>query len=229
MTTLEKQEDFLLLSGIQHMAFCPRQWALIHIEQVWAENIKTIDGKHFHEKTDNVMADETRKEIRTVRAMPIVSHELRLRGVADIVEFHRASEKNVPFVCNIKKHSGWHRVVPVEYKSGSPKKDDIDAVQLCAQGIALEEMLGVKIVSGYLFYGKTRRRQEIVFDTVLREKTFALAARMERLAKEGKTPSAERSKKCLQCSLYEFCQPDLTKKNNSVESYIKKYTSEMME
>lgn len=229
MITSENQEDFLLLSGIQHIAFCPRQWALIHLEQVWAENVHTIDGKHFHEKVDNITADETRKGIRTVRAMPIVTHQLRLRGIADMVEFHLSSEKDLPFVCRIKKFSGWYCVVPIEYKSSSPKKDDRDAVQLCAQGIALEEMLGVKIARGFLFYGKTRRRQEIIFDTTLREKTFALVEQMYILARNGKTPLAEKSKKCSLCSLIEFCQPDLVAKSSSVEKYIKKYTCEMIE
>lgn len=214
------EDDLLLLSGIQHIAFCKRQWALIHIEQAWEENVRTIEGKHLHEKTDDPFEDETRNDLRVVRAMPIVSYKLGLRGVADVVEFHREKEPVEGMVCQLEGRRGWWRPVPVEYKRGRPKPDDRDAVQLCAQAMALEEMLGIKLEVGMLFYGQTRHRQEISLDEVLRSRTTALASQMHHMMGEGITPKAEKKKHCSLCSLVEKCQPDLTKRHRSVKSYL---------
>ena len=117
-----------MLSGIQHMAFCERQWALIHIEQVWAENVRTVEGNHLHERTDNSFEDETRKGLRTVRAMPLISKKLGLRGIADVVEFHQEKELIEGKMCRLEGRNGWWRPIPVECKRGRPKKDDRDAV-----------------------------------------------------------------------------------------------------
>lgn len=215
-------DDFLLLSGIQHMAFCERQWALIHIEQVWAENVRTVEGKHLHERTDDPFEDETRKNLRTVRAMPVVSRQLGLRGVADVVEFYQCEGFREGEVCRLENRGGWWKPVPVEYKRGQPKRDDRDAVQLCAQAIALEEMLQVTIACGFLFYGQTKHRQEIRIDAGLRRHTAELAVRMHQLAQAGETPKAPKGKRCTECSLVEQCQPKWTNRHRSVSAYLER-------
>lgn len=215
-------EDYLLLSGIQHMAFCERQWALIHIEQAWAENVHTMDGKHLHERTDNPFEDETRKNIRVVRAMPIVSNKLGLRGVADVVEFHRTEEALEGVAVRLKDRKGWWRPYPVEYKRGRPKRDDRDAVQLCAQAMALEEMLNVAIDSGFIYYGQIRRREQIVINKALRDRVKELSKKMHEMMAAGKTPKAQKCKHCSLCSLKEICQPELTIRHRSVEKYLER-------
>lgn len=213
-------EDYLLLSGIQHMAFCERQWALIHIEQVWADNAHTMEGKYIHERVDNPFEDETRKDIRVVRALPIVSNKLGLRGVADIVEFQRTENDLAGITVRLENRKGWWRLYPVEYKRGRPKPDDRDAVQLCAQAIALEEMFGVEIEKGFLYYAQTRHRVEIIFDQVIRIRVAQLCEKMHIMMSEGKTPKATKGKHCSLCSLKEICQPNLTISHRSVKDYL---------
>lgn len=217
-----ENDNFLLISGIQHIAFCERQWALIHIEQIWAENVRTVEGKQLHERVDDRWHDESRKNIRVVRSMPLISKRLRLQGVADVVEFHQSDTNIVGETCKLDKRRGWWQPVPVEYKRGRAKQDDCDAVQLCAQAMALEEMLGVFVPYGYLFYGQTKRRQKVVINENLRQRTMDLATRMYFLFDAGITPGARKGKHCAQCSLLEDCQPDLASKNRSVASYIKR-------
>lgn len=214
------EDDFLLLSGIQHMAFCERQWALIHIEQVWAENIRTVEGAHLHDRADDPFEDETRNTLRIIRAMPLVSKQLGLRGVADVVEFHRGKERSEGETCRLGNRAGWWRPVPVEYKRGRPKPDDRDAVQLCAQAMALEEMLQLSVAGGALYYGQTRQRVPVVLDGALRRHTAELAGRMHQLVQEGRTPKAQKGKHCSQCSLVEPCQPYWTLRHRPVGAYL---------
>lgn len=218
----ESNEDFLLLSGIQHMAFCERQWALIHVEQAWAENVRTVEGKHLHERADDPFKDESRSDVRIVRALPVLSKKLGLRGVADVVEFQRVDQAIPGETCTLAKRQGDWKPLPIEYKRGRPKSDDRDAVQLCAQAMALEEMLQVRIEKGYLFYGQTRRREMIVFDDALRERTVFLAERMHVLFAQGLTPKAEKGKHCSLCSLVELCQPKWNLRSRSVSNYLAK-------
>jgi CRISPR-associated exonuclease Cas4 len=220
MKNCDTEEDYLLLSGIQHMAFCERQWALIHLEQVWAENVRTVEGKHLHHRADDPFKDESRKTLRVVRSMPVVSQKLGLRGVADVVEFHADKERLEGINCRLENREGWWRPVPVEYKRGRPKPDDRDAVQLCAQAIALEEMLKVYIPSGFLFYGKTKHRQSVALDVSLRQHTIELSIRMHQLAREGKTPKAQKGKHCSLCSLTEHCQPYWMLRHRPVKNYL---------
>lgn len=220
MMTEYPEDEFLLLSGIQHMAFCERQWALIHIEQIWAENVLTVEGRHLHERTDDPFVDESRKTLRTVRSMPVVSQNLGLRGVADVVEFYQSKELVEGKMCRLENREGWWSPVPVEYKRGRPKRDDRDAVQLCAQAMALEEMMQVSISSGFIFYGQTKRREVITFDELLRKYTVDLATHMHQLVREGKTPKAQKGKRCSQCSLVEQCQPSWMLRYRSVEKYL---------
>lgn len=215
------EEDLLLLSGIQHIAFCERQWALIHIEQVWAEDSSTLEGKYLHEKADDPFMNETRNDLRIVRAMPIVSFKLGLRGVADVVEFHKEEYELQGITVKLDKRKGWWRPLPVEYKRGRPKPDDRDVVQLCAQAICLEEMLGIFIDYGFLFYAQTKHREKIVFNTALRTRVDELAGKMHKMFAEGKTPKAQKGKHCSLCSLTEQCQPNLTIHHRSVDTYLK--------
>jgi len=215
-------EDFLLLSGIQHMAFCERQWALIHLEQVWAENVRTIEGKHLHNRADDPFKDESRKTMRVVRGMPVVSQKLGLRGVADVVEFHKSKENVEGETSRLENREGWWHPVPVEYKRGRPKPDDRDAVQLCAQAIALEEMLQVSIPLGFLFYGQTKHRQAVALDISLRQHTMELSKSMHQLAREGKTPKAQKGKHCSLCSLTEQCQPYWMLRHRPVGNYLER-------
>jgi CRISPR-associated exonuclease Cas4 len=213
-------DNLLLLSGIQHMAFCERQWALIHLEQVWAENIRTIEGKHLHERVDDQLFDESRKTLRIVRSMPIVSYELGLRGVADVVEFHHSDTFIEGETCRLDRRQGWWKPIPIEYKRGRPKPDDRDAVQLCAQAMALEEMMEIIIQYGFLYYGQTKHREQIIFDNRLRNLTVSIAKRMHEFASEGKTPKARKGKRCSQCSLVEQCQPQWMLRHRSVKNYL---------
>ena len=222
MDKIYSDEDYLFLSGIQHMAFCERQWALIHIEQAWAENVRTIEGKHLHERTDDPFADETRKDIRVVRAMPIVSNKLGFRGIADVVEFHRTGEELEGVAVRLKNRKGWWRPYPVEYKRGRPKSDDRDAVQLCAQAISLEEMFNVEIDLGFLYYGQTRHRENIYINKTLRERVEELSKKMHEMMAMGKTPKAQKGKHCSLCSLKEICQPELTIRQRSVQEYLER-------
>jgi len=204
------------------MAFCERQWALIHIEQVWAENVRTVEGKHLHERADDPFFDETRKNLRIVRSMPVISQRLGLRGVADVVEFYQSETIIEGRTCALKDRAGWWQPVPVEYKRGKPKPDQRDAVQVCAQAMALEEMLGVSIPEGAVFYEQVRRREALAIDESLRTYTTKLVMRMHELVRQGITPKAPKGKHCSQCSLVEQCQPQWMLKHRSVAHYIDK-------
>lgn len=175
------------MSGLQHLAFCPRQWALIHLEQAWAENRLTAEGRLLHERAD-LPGQSRRANLRTVRGMQLGSVRLRLSGRADIVEF-----RPEPF--------------PVEYKRGKRKPTDCDLVQLCAQALCLEEMLGVPVTEGAIFYGEPRRRIDVEFSPALRDRTEVLAATMHRLYAAHETPPALPAKHCARCSLIDVCLP----------------------
>ncbi len=215
-----KDEDALLISGIQHFYFCPRQWALIHVEQIWMDNVRTVEGRQLHERTDDPLFDESRGGVRVVRAMPLASKRLGLVGVADVVEFHNVEkQKNDQTSCRIYNHPGWWTVIPVEYKRGRPKADKRDAIQLCTQAMALEEMLNVRVLHGFLYYGETRRREKVFFTDELRQEVINLSTAMHKYISQGITPKAERGKKCSLCSLVNYCQPNLTKNRKDVSGY----------
>lgn len=201
-------DELLPLSGLQHLVFCRRQYALIHIEGAWAENRLTAEGRVMHEKVHGDEA-ESRPGIRIARGLRIHSRRLGLAGQADVVEFHEAAG-NEPGCVTLPGRPGRWRVFPIEYKRGKPKPDASDEVQLCAQALCLEEMLDAQIGAGALFYGRPRRRTEVVFDESLREETARLAAQMRELAASGRTPAAEYGKRCENCSLNDVCQPRTT-------------------
>lgn len=212
-------DDLLPISALQHLAFCERQCALIHIEQIWDENRWTAEGRLMHERTHEATS-ETRGDTRTSRGLRLRSLRLGLTGVADVVEFHH--EEGAPEThVRLPKTRGRWRPFPVEYKRGRPKKDNVDAVQLCAQAFCLEEMLDVAIADGALFYGKTRRRQNIAFTNDLRSETEELAIRLRALINSNETPPARRQPKCDQCSLLAQCRPEATNRRG-VDNYMDK-------
>lgn len=202
-----KDDDLIPISALQHYLYCPRQCALIHVEQQWAENRQTAEGRLLHQRADQPSV-EVRKGIRTVTAMPLSSELLGITGVADVVEFHVGSASEVPF--------------PVEYKHGKPKSHRADEVQLCAQALCLEDMLGTEVTAGALFYGQLRRRTDVSFDSVLRELTRKTIDATRRLILSGTTPPAQYdAKKCEGCSLLDLCQPRLQQRGKDVAQWLR--------
>lgn len=200
------EDEYLMLSGIQHFAFCRRQWALIHIEQQWEENVRTMDGNLMHERVHDDSVREKRGDRIVTRAMAVSSARLGLSGECDAVEFHR-DKNGIP----VLGMDGTFRIVPVEYKRGSPKENDCDVLQLTAQALCLEDMLCCEIPEGFLYYGETRHRLRVVFDAPLRERTEAVIAEMHELYRKHHTPTVKRRKACNACSLRELCLPQLEK------------------
>lgn len=209
------EEDLLPLSGLQHLLFCERQCALIHVEQAWFENVLTAEGRIMHQKVHESDREE-RGKIRVEYAMPLRSLKLGLVAKTDVVEFHRIEGE---------KREEWHPF-PVEYKHGKPKKDNSDKVQLCAQAMCLEEMLGVEIKEGAIFYGKIRRRQDVVFDEALRAETMETARKFHELVGSGLTPKGEYKTRCKNCSLMDLCLPKTTGKRRSIKGYLERAVKE---
>lgn len=210
------EDELLPISGLQHLVFCERQWALIHLEQLWSENRLTAEGRILHERVHSVET-ESRGDVRIVRGLRLRSLRLGLSGIADVVEFHLQPEgKGV----KLDGADGAWLPFPVEYKRGRPKPDRCDETQLCAQALCLEEALKTTISTGALFYGQPRRRREVLFDSVLRAHTEQLAARMHELAGARKTPPAVYAKKCENCSLIELCLPRITTGKKSASRYL---------
>lgn len=201
------EDELLPISALQHLAFCERQWALIHLEQQWVENRLTAEGRRLHERADEGH-NQTREGVRICRGLHLRSLRLGLTGKADVVEFHPDDAGNM-------------RPFPVEYKRGRPKPDHRDEVQLCAQALCLEEMLNVEITTGALFYGQPRRRTNVDFDAELRAETERLAARLHELNAARITPKAKYEKKCDSCSLYSICLPKSTGAS-SAQKYLKR-------
>lgn len=212
------EEKLLSLSGIQHYYFCKRQWALIHIEQQWAENKATMEGKVIHEKADNPFVSENRKNTFISRALPLVSYRLGFYGIADIVEFKKSKTG-----IEIKGKEGKWIPNIVEYKRGKPKQDKRDIVQLVAEVMCIEEMLGCRLDSSAFFYNETKRRTKIEITEELRDEVINLSTEMHKLYSQRITPKTERLKNCRNCSLVNICMPRLTKKKVNVSNYIDKY------
>ncbi len=200
------EDDLLPLSALQHLLFCERQAALIHLEQLWAENVATAEGRQLHERVDSGEG-ESRGDLRVARALPLRSLRLGLAGKSDVVELRRLPEGDVSGGAVLPGVSGRFRPYPVEYKRGRPKSHRADEFQLCAQGLCLEEMFGAEVPAGALFYGQTQRRQEVAFDSELRSLTEGAAARLHALLRSGRTPPPVREPKCDRCSLLDLCLP----------------------
>lgn len=208
------EEDYLMLSGIQHFAFCRRQWAMIHIEQQWAENYRTTAGELMHRKAHDESSFEKRGNLLTVRGLRISSRELGLSGQCDVVEFHQ-DENGI----ELFGYDGKWNPVPVEYKHGAPKENNADELQLTAQALCLEEMFQAEIPGGYLYYGENRRRTHVEFNQEIREEVKRTAREMHELFRKGHTPNVKPDKKCKACSLENLCLPKLQKTMN-VRTYI---------
>ena len=209
------EEDFLMLSGIQHFAFCQRQWALIHIEQQWAENYRTTAGELMHKKAHDEGSFEKRGDLLIVRGLRIASHELGLSGQCDVVEFHQSEEG-----IDLFGYDGKWIPLPIEYKHGTPKENKADELQLCAQAACLEEMFQTSISGGFLYYGENRRRSKVEFTEDLRSEMRKTAQKMHEMFKRGHPPNAKTSKRCKACSLANLCLPKL-QKGMDVGQYIK--------
>ena len=206
------EDDLIQLSALQHMAFCPRQCALIHVEQTWTESGLTAEGRIMHERVHDEDR-ESRGNVRIESGVPLRSLRLGLIGKADVVEFHGAGDDRwQPF--------------PVEYKRGKPKMDHCDKIQLCAQAICLEEMLNVHIPAGAIFYGQTRHRLDVTFDEALRRETEEAAKQAHALIESGCTPKPVYAKRCERCSLNATCLPKTMQKRRSVKTYLTRVTGE---
>ena len=213
-----EEDDFLPLSALQHMIFCDRQAALIHLERIWLESARTVEGSALHRVVDGGPG-ESRGDVLIRRGLALRSELLRVAGRSDVVEFHRADGGSG--ACSLPDRPGWWRPYPVEYKRGRPKAHRADEVQLCAQGICLEEMFGVPVGAGALFYGQTRRRQVVDLDEPLRHLTTDTAAALHAMVRAGTTPVRVRQKKCDLCSLLPACLPS-RRSRESVEGYLRK-------
>ena len=209
------EADFLQLSGIQHFTFCRRQWALIHIENQWADNFRTVDGTLMHENAHDREFEENRGATLIRRGVSVYSAELGISGQCDVLEY-RKSDNGIP----LPDRDGLWQPYPVEYKRGKPKEDAADELQLCAQAMCLESMLCCDVPEGALYYGEIRRRIKITFSEDLRSHVTKLLAEMHELFSRGYTPKVKPSKACSACSLKELCLPKLMK-NTSVSSYLK--------
>jgi CRISPR-associated exonuclease Cas4 len=203
-----ESEELVALSGLQHLVFCQRQAALIHVERLWAEDVATAEGRIMHERAD-LPGAENRRGVRVHRAVTLRSDRLGVAGRADVVEYH--ADATAP--------SGF-RPFPVEYKRGRAKHELADRVQLCAQAICLEEMHGVDVPQGALFYGKSHRRVAVTFDADLRAQTDAAARRLHELVRTGTVPPAEPGPKCRTCSLEPLCLPDVTAAAGRARAYL---------
>ncbi len=201
------EDELVMISALQHYLFCPRQCALIHIEQQWVENVYTAEGRVLHERV-HTAGKESRRKVKVEFDVPIRSLQLGIVGRGDIVEFHVQNDGN------------W-RPFPVEYKRGRPKKNNVDKVQLCAQGICLEEMLDTEVPSGALYYGKKKRRIEVIFDDALRQETTDTAKHVHQLLSKSTTPSPRYTKGCDSCSFLEACLPQTVGKQNRVKKYLR--------
>jgi len=199
-------ENFLAISALQHYAYCPRQFALIHVEQAWAENRFTAEGRILHERVDSNEAEQ-RKDIRYERSVLVKSEQYRIQGKMDLLEIHGRENK---------------RYFPVEYKRGKPKIDDWDRLQLCAQALCIEEMRDTRVEEGAIWYWEARKRESVLIDDALRHETINAISQASDIRERSITPPpTSQKKRCQGCSLYHLCEPNLFSKDwsaNYIES-----------
>lgn len=212
------EDDYLMISGIQHFKFCRRQWALIHIEQQWEENAHTVIGELMHRRVHDPLLAEKRKGTIIVRALPVSSREMGICGECDMVEFRRCEEG-----IRLHGHRGTYSIYPIEYKKGKPKVTDEDKLQLAAQIMCLEEMFSAQISEGAIFYGETRRREAMEMTEDLRREVKNCFREMHQYYDRQYTPKVKYNKSCNACSLREICLPKISK----VEP-VKTYISQML-
>lgn len=208
------EEDFLAISGLQHFAFCRRQWALIHIEQQWQENLRTVEGHILHENAHDAFFTEKRGTVLISRGMAVQSRTLGVNGVCDVVELH-ASPDGVP----IFGRGGKWLPIPVEYKRGSPKETDADRLQLCCQAMCLEEMLCCDIPEAYLYYGEPNRRSKVLLERSFARKSVLCCGKCMTITAGNTHRAVKPTKSCRACSLNGLCLPKLCQKQ-SVQAYL---------
>ncbi len=212
-------DDMLMLSGIQHFRFCPRQWALIHIEQQWDDNRLTAEGHILHRRVDDPFYRQKCGDFISLRSVSIASHQLGLYGITDVVELHPTQDP----VNSIRhpKYPGLWLPYPVEYKHGRPKRNEVDEVQLAAQAMCLEEQYGITIPYGAFFYGEIRQRVEVMIDDRLRDIVIQCATRMHEVFQTGQLPPITSGRYCDKCSLNNVCMPKMAE-CTKVSYYLKK-------
>lgn len=209
-----QEEDYLQLSGLQHFAFCRRQWALIYIEKQWADNYHTADGSIMHAKAHDAGSKESRGDTLITRCNSVFSAELGVSGQCDVLEFHRPAAG-----ISLPNRQGLWQPYPVEYKRGRPKESNADRLQLCGQAMCLESMLCCDIPEGAIYYGHTKRREVVSFTADLRSEVKKLLLEMHELSDKRYTPKVKPSSKCGACSLKGICLPEL-QKTKSVARYL---------
>lgn len=189
--------DPIPISALEHYAYCPRQCALIHVEQVWDENLYTMRGRDVHERVDEISGND-QGGVRYERALPIWSARLGLTGKADLVEFH----DNIPY--------------PIEYKSGRRRRGAPETLQLCAQAICLEEIFGVPVPRGAIFWHGSRERREIIFTAAMHEQVELVTNEIRAMIERRVTPPPVNDQRCEHCSLRESCLPELVAEKQRV-------------
>lgn len=217
---MSEEDNLLPISALQHMIFCDRQAALIHLERIWLDNTLTVEGSDLHRVVDD-MGSETRGAVLIRRGLSLRSHRLGVTGKADVIEFHGVPAESTEPGCVLSGVDGRWRPFPVEYKRGRPKEHRADEVQLCAQAMCLEEALDVEVPAGALFYGQMRRRQSIPFGQELRELTTRTAANLHAMMQSRTTPVRNRQKKCDRCSLLPACLPP-RRTRDSARAYVRR-------
>lgn len=211
-------DEMLMLSGIQHFVFCPRQWALIHIEQQWADNRLTTEGNLLHQNVDNPFYRQKNGDTITLRSVHIASKALGLYGITDAVELIPSDTPQDAI--SHQRYPGCWKPYPVEYKRGRHKPDERDEVQLAAQAMCLEEMYGINIPYGALFYNEEKHREIISISEPLRQATRQYAQQMHTLFRNGNIPKPVKSSRCKKCSLQDICMPE-TDNSPQVSTYLK--------
>ena len=214
------EDDYLQLSGLQHFAFCRRQWALIHVEQQWRDNLRTVEGDILHERAHDETIRERSRDKISIRGLRVSSATLGISGACDVVEFIQCENG-----ARLAGENGFWQPYPIEYKRGSSKISDADRLQLCAQAMCLEEMLGCPISEGALFYGETRRRERVALEEALRAQVVQMISEMHEYYRRGYTPKVKAGKHCNACSLKELCLPVLCK-SSSAQTYIRQHIGE---
>lgn len=216
-TRIYTDEEMLQLSGIQHYVFCPRQWALIHIEQQWADNSLTAEGSLLHKNVDNPFLRETNgTQTITLRSFRLASPVLGLSGIADAIEI--IPHANAPTTKQRLLKSKLYDAMPIEYKRGKTKTSDCDRIQVTAQAMILEDMLGLKIFKGAIFYWETRHREYFDITNKLKEDTLKIVSEMHAIFNDGTIPKAIKKSHCKNCSLLDICLPSL--KGRSAIEYL---------
>ena len=213
------EDDLLPLSALQHLVYCERRAALVHIEGLWAENVATVQGTRLHQSVDELgRRGETRGEVHAARGVALHSLSLGLIGKADIIEFRQVGSRDQGV--ELPGLKGRWLPKPIEYKRGVRRRESAYLVQLCAQAICLEEMLGTKVEHGALYFGTTRRRLDVQFDETLRGQTAAAAARLHELLVSGRTPPPVPGPRCLHCSMHPLCLPTTKAAGRSARDYL---------